>query len=309
MDQAASVISQAGSALYVSFFPCLYAHPIPIPGTSTTSDYRETQSTESIGRNTNAHVTRATFVIAHTLVSSPKAVHAKTHYNLRVFESAVAARVLVHRLGLPISDKKGIGMGGNEERVSLRGVLDALMDREFGHSNEELNEDVERVRKGLERMIQEVECLRPACSAKQPGEEQELGVDLDTMIEWTGMSHQRFEDVYLNWLEGECESLFSVRHESAPLLEYRNLWVIIAMLTMFIVMAHYPPPNGTSYLFTLLTPTQSKHAYSSSISAQSTATKKPCASYSSGTSVFPLLHRTLHSTLPPYRPSLHSLPS
>ena len=241
MDQAASVISQAGSALYVSFFPCLYAHPIPIPGTSTTSDYRETQSTESIGRNTNAHVTRATFVIAHTLVSSPKAVHAKTHYNLRVFESAVAARVLVHRLGLPISDKKGIGMGGNEERVSLRGVLDALMDREFGHSNEELNEDVERLRKGLERMIQEVECLRPACSAKQPGEEQELGVDLDTMIEWTGMSHQRFEDVYLNWLEGECESLFSVRHESAPLLEYRNLWVIIAMLTMFTVMAHYPP--------------------------------------------------------------------
>lgn len=214
MDQAASVISQAGSALYVSFFPHLSAQAIPIPGTSPSSKHRETQSIDS----TNTQVSRATFVIAHTLVSSPKALHAKTHYNLRVLESAVAARVLAHRLGLSISNSKGIGMGGNEERVSLRGVLDALIYREFGHSNEESDADVERLRKGLERMIREVECLRPIRGAEQPGkqpqsdegQEQELGVNLDTMIEWTGMGRERFEDVYLNWLEGECSTLSSL---------------------------------------------------------------------------------------------------
>lgn len=214
MDQAASVISQAGSALYVSFFPHLSAQPIPIPGTSPSSNHREMQSIKS----TNTHVSRATFVIAHTLVSSPKALHAKTHYNLRVFESAVAARVLAHRLGLSISDRKGVGMGGNEERVSLRGVLDALIDREFERSDEESDGDIERLRKGLERMIQEVECLRPIRGAEQPGkqpqrderQEQELGVNLDMMIEWTGMGRERFEGVYLNWLEGECSNLSSL---------------------------------------------------------------------------------------------------
>ncbi|KAL4065028.1 GHMP kinase [Scleroderma yunnanense] len=243
MDQAASVISQAGSALYVSFFPRLSAQSIPIPSTSSPSSVREVQTTVSAEPSVNTHVYRATFVIAHTLVSSPKAVYAKTHYNLRVFESAVAARVLVHRLGLSrgsyLRDKKSMGMGGNEERVSLRDVLEALVDRESGRSSEGLEEDVERLRKGLERMIQEVECLRPLRGADQPGkecenqeaQEQEFGVDLDTMVEWTGMGREKFEEVYLNWLEVEAD-LFQLykraKHcyeEALRVLQFRDICV------------------------------------------------------------------------------------
>jgi len=60
MDQAASVISLANSALYIAFFPKLAAETIPLPGSST--------STKG----------GAVFVCANSFVMSDKAVHAKT---------------------------------------------------------------------------------------------------------------------------------------------------------------------------------------------------------------------------------------
>lgn len=87
MDQAASVMSLAGSALYISFFPRLSAETIRLPGP----------------RPDGPSLPPATLVCANSLVISDKAVHAKYQYNLRVVESLGAARVLAVRLGESVS--------------------------------------------------------------------------------------------------------------------------------------------------------------------------------------------------------------
>ncbi|KAG6370757.1 hypothetical protein JVT61DRAFT_10959 [Boletus reticuloceps] len=120
MDQAASVISLAGSALYVSFFPKLSAETIPLPGPRP--EYPSCQS--------------ATLVCANSLVVSDKAVHAKYQYNLRVVESLGAARVLAVRLGVNVDPR---------ERITLREV----MARHMGEPQHQLEENVDKVKEGV----------------------------------------------------------------------------------------------------------------------------------------------------------------
>lgn len=170
MDQAASVISLAGSALYVSFFPKLSAETIPLPGP----------------RPENPSCPPATLVCANSLVVSDKAVHAKYQYNLRVVESLGAARVLAVRLGVNV---------GPRERITLRVVMARFM----GEPEDQIEENVDKVREGLGRMVQAVECLRP----EGAGDGDQLGVTLDTMIEWSGMGEALFKDVYLSWVQGQ----------------------------------------------------------------------------------------------------------
>jgi hypothetical protein len=173
MDQAASVISLAGSALYVSFFPKLSAETIPLPGP----------------RPEHPSCPPATLVCANSLVVSDKAVHAKYQYNLRVVESLGAARVLAVRLGVNV---------GPRERITLREVMARFM----GEPEDQMEENVDKVREGLERMVQAVECLRP----EGAGDGDQLGVTLGTMIEWSGMGEALFKDVYLSWVEGRISS-------------------------------------------------------------------------------------------------------
>ncbi|KAN0083958.1 Ribosomal protein S5 domain 2-type fold [Tylopilus felleus] len=170
MDQAASVISLAGSALYVSFFPKLSAETIPLPGP----------------RPDRPSCSSATLVCANSLVVSDKAVHAKYQYNLRVVESLGAARVLAVRLGVDV---------GRRERITLREV----MARFVGEPQDQTEETVDKVREGLDRMMEAVECLRP----EGAGDGDQLGVTLVTMIEWSGMGEALFKDVYLSWVEVE----------------------------------------------------------------------------------------------------------
>ncbi|KAH7881742.1 GHMP kinase [Phlebopus sp. FC_14] len=171
MDQAASVISLSGSALYVSFFPKLSAQTIPLPGP----------------QNASPDLPSATFVCANSLVVSDKAVHAKYQYNLRVVESLGAARILAVRLGVKV---------GAREKITLRAVMARLMEE----PEDQTEEDIEKVRAGLERMAKEVECLRPEGAT----DADELGVTLETMIEWSGMGEELFKDVYLSWVEVEA---------------------------------------------------------------------------------------------------------
>ena len=75
MDQAASVMSDPSSALYIKFYPTLNASAVRLP-------------------------TRAVFVIANSLVVADKALSAKRGYNLRVVETLVGARILAQAVGL-----------------------------------------------------------------------------------------------------------------------------------------------------------------------------------------------------------------
>ncbi|KAF5122198.1 Galactokinase [Metarhizium anisopliae] len=72
MDQAASVFSEPGSALFVSFSPRLEAHPVKIPPTRP----------------------ELCFLIAQSFVTANKHVTGPIHYNLRVVEVSFAAAYL-----------------------------------------------------------------------------------------------------------------------------------------------------------------------------------------------------------------------
>ncbi|KAK3338164.1 ribosomal protein S5 domain 2-type protein [Neurospora tetraspora] len=72
MDQSASVFSERGSALFVSFTPTLLARPVSFPPTSP----------------------ELTFLIAQSFVTADKFVTGPIHYNLRVVECTLAAAYL-----------------------------------------------------------------------------------------------------------------------------------------------------------------------------------------------------------------------
>lgn len=72
MDQSASVFSERGSALFVSFSPTLNARPVYFPTTNP----------------------ELTFLIAQSFVAADKYVTGPIHYNLRVVECSLAAAYL-----------------------------------------------------------------------------------------------------------------------------------------------------------------------------------------------------------------------
>jgi len=72
MDQSASVFSESGSALFVSFTPTLKAEPVQFPKTNP----------------------ELAFVIAQSFVTADKFVTGPIHYNLRVVECSLAAAYL-----------------------------------------------------------------------------------------------------------------------------------------------------------------------------------------------------------------------
>ena len=92
MDQAASVMSDPSSALYITFYPTLTASAVPLP-------------------------VRAVFVCANSLIVADKALSAKRGYNLRVVETLVAARILANSLGFKLGEK---------DRITLREVAGKL---------------------------------------------------------------------------------------------------------------------------------------------------------------------------------------
>lgn len=98
MDQAASVMSDPSSALYITFYPTLTASAVPLP-------------------------TRAVFVCANSLVVADKALSAKHGYNLRVVETLVAARILANSLGFKIGEK---------DRITLREVAGRFAGEKLG---------------------------------------------------------------------------------------------------------------------------------------------------------------------------------
>lgn len=119
-------------------------------------------------------------VIANSLVVSDKAVSAKVQYNLRVVETLVGARVLARGLGVSV---------GEREKVTFREVL-ARWDKTEGGV-----EDVDRLHAALQRIGPEIERVLGAGSGKE-------GLELDEMIQASGLSSEEFHEVYLSWVEG-----------------------------------------------------------------------------------------------------------
>ncbi|KHN98636.1 galactokinase [Metarhizium album ARSEF 1941] len=106
MDQAASVFSEPGSALFVSFSPRLEARPIKMPPTRP----------------------ELCFLIAQSFVTANKHVTAPIHYNLRVVEVSFAAAYLNAVLN-PAGTRLPVDAG--PLGISLQGFHDTY----FYHAN------------------------------------------------------------------------------------------------------------------------------------------------------------------------------
>lgn len=102
MDQAASVFSLRGSALYVSFKPSLDFTNIEFPKTDP----------------------ELAFVTAQSFVAADKHVTAPVCYNLRVVECTLAAAFLAKAFGL----KKGLPTDSSPLGTSLRGFHDTYFE-------------------------------------------------------------------------------------------------------------------------------------------------------------------------------------
>lgn len=162
MDQGASVFSTPSSALYISFYPKLHATPVPLPQTAPPVAY----------------------VVANTLKTANKLETSKIHYNLRVVETLVAARVLARGLGVHVD---------SDEKIRLREVLARW--RKEGLSGDE-DAQIKALKEGLEKIIPEVERILGTEQGKR-------GLTYDEMVEATGLSKAEFDKVYLSWVEGE----------------------------------------------------------------------------------------------------------
>ena len=106
MDQSASVFSEQGAALFVSFSPGLSARPVQFPPTNP----------------------ELCFVIAQSFVTSNKQVTGPIHYNLRVVECSLAAAYLHAVLNPPGTE---LAADAGPLGISLRGFHDAF----FYHQN------------------------------------------------------------------------------------------------------------------------------------------------------------------------------
>lgn len=109
MDQAASVFSLRGSALYVSFKPSLDYTNIEFPTTEP----------------------ELTFVTAQSFVAADKHVTAPVCYNLRVVECTLAAAFLAKAFGL----KRELPTDSSPLGVSLRGFHDTYFEEKEGVSD------------------------------------------------------------------------------------------------------------------------------------------------------------------------------
>jgi galactokinase len=106
MDQAASVFSLRGTALYVTFKPAL---------DYTTINFPETDP-------------QLTFVTAQSFVAADKHVTAPIHYNLRVVECTLAAVFLAKAFGI----KQDLPNDSSPLGVSLRGFHDTYYEEKRG---------------------------------------------------------------------------------------------------------------------------------------------------------------------------------
>ncbi|THH27228.1 hypothetical protein EUX98_g6966 [Antrodiella citrinella] len=212
MDQAASILSTANSALYISFFPSLAAELVTLPTTVSATQEEE-----------------AVFVCANSLVVSDKVVGAKTRYNLRVVENLLAARLLSTHLGLPATFYTS---SLTPHRPTLREVVSAFLTRRYPDAVEPFSEQC--LESGLEMFLEEVEVLRGDTVRLAVGlpplqDERESGLTLDEIVKASEMDQETFREVYLSWVDVEATyfQLYKrARHiitESLRVLEFRSL--------------------------------------------------------------------------------------
>jgi galactokinase len=192
MDQAASVFSLRGSALYVSFKPSLDFTNIEFPKTEP----------------------ELVFVTAQSFVAADKHVTAPVCYNLRVVECSLAAAFLAKAFGL----KKDLPQDSSPLGVSLRGFHDAYFEeREAVSDNTKVS--VADFETQLTKLIQHAEDYLP----------QEEGYTRGDICALLGVSEDELNQRYMSKFPVRAER-FMLRQralhvftEAMRVIKYRSL--------------------------------------------------------------------------------------
>ena len=161
MDQAASVFSLRGSALYVTFKPSLNFENIEFP-------YTEPEMT---------------FVTAQSFVAADKHVTAPVCYNLRVVECTLAAVFLAKAFGL----KKDLPTDSSPLGVSLRGFHDTYFEEKESISDN-TKASVADFETQLTKLIQHTEDYLP----------QEQGYTRQEICSLLGVSEDELNQRYMS---------------------------------------------------------------------------------------------------------------
>ena len=127
MDQAASVLSENGSALYVSFVPELRGLPITIPTTDP----------------------EIVFLAAQSFIQADKQATAPIHYNLRVVECSLAADCLAKIFRL----KRPLKPDSSPLAISLRSFHDAYFCEKEGIADSNTKTSIEDFHAQLDKLI------------------------------------------------------------------------------------------------------------------------------------------------------------
>jgi galactokinase len=186
MDQAASILSTKGTGLCVSFWPTLKVEKVVIPSVPAQGTHQEPDA--------------LCLVIANSLTTHNLAADAKRHYNLRVVETMIAARLLSQSQGLCMT----------KDLVSPP-TLREVVGRYAGGDENGMSD--ERLELALIGMLDEVESVLGASVA-----ERESGLSMDTIMSRSGMTATQFSQTYLEVVEIEADT-FHIYKRAKHVLE------------------------------------------------------------------------------------------
>ena len=156
MDQSASVFSERGSALLVSFTPSLSARPVYFPKTSP----------------------ELSFLVAQSFVTSNKQETGPIHYNLRVVECSMAAAYLNAKLCPPGTElPRDAGPLG----VSIRGFHRNYFNNNNNNNN---NNNDDKTQKPMpEQLAELIELTKSTLTQEQGYTIEEIASGIGTSVE------------------------------------------------------------------------------------------------------------------------------
>ncbi|KAF6814738.1 galactokinase [Colletotrichum musicola] len=182
MDQSASVFSQRGSALFVSFAPSLTARPVFFPATNP----------------------ELTFVIAQSFVTSNKQVTGPIHYNLRVVECSMAGAFLNAALN-PAGTK--LPKDASPLGISIHGFHDAYFaSHDLPHAADASHEEAAEAQ------------LRVLIDVTRKTLTSEEGYTREEIAKVLGVSVQELEEIFMSKLSVRAER-FKLRQRALHVLE------------------------------------------------------------------------------------------
>lgn len=210
MDQSASVFGIAGAGLYISFYPSLEAEIVNLP----TIRHPTSPGLQNGHKNAGEELV---LVIANSLSIHSLADDAKKHYNLRVLETLLGARILANKLGLIDSSSMDL--------IQLREVVELYVEGKALRPRTD-----EGLAEALDLILKDVDTILGSNDEARTD-----GHSAEEIFQLSGMDADSFDEAYLHHIEvdtleqsGRFRLYNRVRHvfeEAARVLAVKQLCI------------------------------------------------------------------------------------